>query len=90
MITDWFIGLASGFVTWLVSLFPAIALPGWFTGFGDTVNGIFSTFSGLGAWADFAVLGVCSAWSLGAWVLFASIKTTRAAVAHVPGVGGAG
>jgi hypothetical protein len=90
VITDAVLSAALGVWTWLGSLFPHVDLPSWFVDFGATVNGFFTQFAGLGAWAPWPLLGACAALSLLVWVVCIVVKGLRAVASYIPFFGGAG
>lgn len=90
MIPEWFMGLGTQIVTWLLNLFPDFEPAQWFVDIGATVNGFMANLSGLGAWANWPLIAVCVSSVLLAWGIFGSVKLARVGVSHVPGVGGSG
>lgn len=90
MITEWLLGLGATILAWVGSLFPAWTPPPEFTGLGGMISQLMGWFVGLGVWVPWGVLGACVGIQLAAWAIALSAKTVRAAVAHIPFVGGHG
>ena len=90
MVTEWIVNLATSFVQWLASLFPAWDPPSQLTGMTTAVNSILGTLSGFGVWVDFTTLNSCVLAAVGVWAVVLAIKLIRAVIAHVPQFGGAG
>ena len=91
MISEFFINLAMGFVTWLTSLAATDwVVPPEIASFDDTVSGFISSFVGLSVWAPWALMIGCVTVAVTTWLVCLLIKALRAVAAHVPLVGGAG
>lgn len=90
MITEWLVKVGAGFVDWIVSLFPTLALPDGLVHLDDSVNGILAMGDGLGAFFDWTALGLLAAIPLTVWVAGLLLKGTRALLAHIPLIGGKG
>lgn len=91
MITDFLIAAGFNICQWLIGLVNGA--------FGtDTMtwksNGGFTWLvtqaAGISSWVPFPVITACIASVTGVWLTCLIIKTVRAAVAHIPLVGGAG
>ena len=59
MISEFFVNLAVGFVQWLAGLFGTWTPPTQLTQMATSANGLVATFSSLGVWVDWGVLGGC-------------------------------
>jgi hypothetical protein len=90
MIVEWGLTLATGFVTWLLSLFPDWDVWPWFADLGNTINSVTTALTGLGVWVNWAVIGACVTAVLTSWIVFAQVKLARFGASHLPGVGGSG
>lgn len=90
MISEWFLSMASGFVTFIAGLFGEWTPPTQLTDATGALQAVMGTFVGLGVWVDWGVLGACVTASLAAWAVVVGIKLIRALLAHVPQIGGAG
>lgn len=90
MIVEWFLGLGTGFVAWLVATFPAWSVPDWFTSVDGGIQSIVTMAAGMGAWVDMGLAMTVVSAVVGTWVVCALIKLALRAGSHIPGVGGAG
>jgi hypothetical protein len=90
VISEWFLQMGATILAWVGSLFPAWTPPAEFTQMGGLVSQAMGWFVGLGVWVPWSVLTACVTVQLAAWALTLSAKTVRAAVAHIPFVGGHG
>ncbi|KRA23520.1 hypothetical protein ASD65_03100 [Microbacterium sp. Root61] len=90
MISEWFLGLAVGFVQWLAGVFGEWTPPPELTGASSAVNGIIGSLAGMGVWVAWPVLGACVGAAITAWAIVVGIKLVRAVIAHIPAFGGAG
>ncbi|WP_137878070.1 hypothetical protein [Microbacterium sp. 4NA327F11] len=90
MITEWFGSLVVQFLDWLATVFGPWTPPTELTDAVSAVNGLIASFSSVGVWVDWTVLGSCVVASIGVWVVVVGIKIVRAVVAHIPAFGGAG
>lgn len=90
MITEWLISLSVGFVEWIASMLGPWEPPQELLDMVDGVTGILATFSSLGVWVNWVVLGGCVTVAVGVWVAVVGIKLIRAVLAHIPLFGGAG
>lgn len=90
MISEFFLGLAQQFVTWLAGLFGTWTPPQQLTDMATGVSDLVTTFASLGVWVDWGVLGGCVTAAVAAWGIVLGIKVVRAVAAHIPAIGGAG
>ena len=90
MISEWFMQLATGFMSWVASLFPAWTPPAEFTQLSGMVSTVMGWFVGLGVWVPWSLIGACVGIQLAAWAIALGVKAIRAAASHVPFVGGHG
>lgn len=90
MITEFFLNLAAGIVSWIASLFPAWTPPAEFTQLSGMVSTVMGWFVGLGVWVPWSVISTCAAVQLAVWAIALGVKTVRAAAAHIPLFGGSG
>lgn len=90
MISEFFLNLAATFAVWVADLFPEWTPPTQLTDAASGMSSLLSTFSGIGAWVSFPVIGACVTAAVGTWAVVLVIKIIRAALAHVPAFGGAG
>lgn len=91
MISEFFINLAFGIVTWMTSLAGTDwEVPAEIASFDDTLSAFIGSFSGLGVWAPWVLMLTCVGIAVGTWIVCLVIKALRAVAAHVPMVGGAG
>ncbi|GAA1698903.1 hypothetical protein GCM10009808_15510 [Microbacterium sediminicola] len=91
MITEWLVQLGLGVVSWFVGLFPSDwEVPTEIANLDQMISSFIADFSGLGVWAPWALLITCAVISAGVWSVGLIVKAIRAAIAHIPLVGGAG
>lgn len=90
MIVTWFVGLASGFVTWITSLFPVWPLPEWFTGLPAKVSGLLTFSNDMGAWINLSAMAAIATTVLGLIGISFAVKGVLRLVSHIPEIGGAG
>lgn len=90
MVIEALSAFAAGFVEWLATLFPVWNVPSFMAGAGSGLVGLLASFSGFGAWVDFAVLTACIAATVGTWLACFVFKLILKIVAFVPFVGGTG
>lgn len=50
MIVEWFLGAIQAVAAGIFDLMPDIAVPGWFTGAGNAIAGLFTAASSMGVW----------------------------------------
>lgn len=90
MISEFFLTLAAGFVSWLAGLFGEWQPPAELQDMADSAGYLVTQFASLGVWVNWPVLIGCVAASVGVWAVVVGIKLIRAVVAHFPMIGGAG
>jgi hypothetical protein len=91
VIVQWFIQLAQGFASWVVSLFPVLDLPDGLVNVDSTINDLFSTWgAGMAPLADWPFVTACVAIPLAVWGSGLLVRAIRALIAHLPYVGGKG
>lgn len=90
MITEWLVSVGAGFGAWVATLFPELELPDWFTGVDDIVNGVFAYGDGLGAWVAWDIVPAILLLPIAIWAVGLTVRAARAAIGHVPFVGGKG
>ena len=90
MIVEWFMSVASGFVDFIVGLFPGLEVPEWFLSFDETINLAADRIEPLGAWFDFTVANVVLGALVATWIVCLVVKLILRGISHVPAAGGAG
>lgn len=90
MISEFFLTLAAGFVSWLGSLFGEWEPPPELVDMATGANDLVMQFASLGVWVDWGVIAGCVAASVATWAIVLGIKVLRALAAHIPVIGGAG
>jgi hypothetical protein len=90
VISEFFMQLAVGFLSWIGDLFPVWTPPTEFRTFQTIMSGLVEGFVSVGVWIPWSVIGACFAVQVVVWGLVFAIKGLRAAAAHVPMIGGAG
>ena len=50
MIVEWFLGVVKAIAEGVFSVMPVIPVPGWFTGAGTAIAGLFSAALSMGVW----------------------------------------
>lgn len=90
MITNAFIDWACGFASWIGTLFPSWDIPASLAAPGTLVNQVMSSFVGLGAWVDWAVLGLVVGAVVGTYTVMFATKLVLRIASYLPFVGGAG
>lgn len=90
VIIEWFLTSVMSAVEWALSGFPGWDAPSWFVDFDSTVNSMYGTLSGLGAYINFTAARDVITVVFAAWAIFFSIRLARVGLGHVPGVGGNG
>ncbi|SEH84155.1 MULTISPECIES: hypothetical protein [unclassified Leifsonia] len=89
MITEWFLSLAGGFITWLIGLFPpATAVPDWITSAAGYVQNVINSGAGLGAWIPWPLVIGVGGFQLALWFGLWSVKVIRWLVGLIPTMGG--
>lgn len=90
MIAEWFAGLGMDIAIMVAGWFPEWDIPQVFHDMRGGMLGLLETYTGLGVWVDWGALGVCLTAVAIAYGLGILIRLVRAALAHLPAVGGSG
>lgn len=90
MIAEFFSDLGMNIAIWITTLFPEWEIPEWVHDSRGTLLGLLQTHSGLGVWVDWGVLGLCITATATTYGVMLLVKLIRAALGHVPQVGGKG
>lgn len=90
MITEALLRAGASFASWILGLFPSWEPPAWATDTTGNLKNVLEWFTGLGVWVDWNALGICIGAVVGTYLVGFLIKLTRAVVAHIPMIGGAG
>lgn len=91
MIIEWLASIASGFLDFVTGLFPPVEIPDWILNADDYVTSLIDDYGeGMGAWVDWTFAGVLAGITLTFSIGALTFRAVRAAVAHVPFVGGKG
>lgn len=89
MITDFFITVGTGFMGWILDMFPAdFEVPDWLVGFATMVNEIFANAVGLGAWVPWPFVLLVVGSIVAVWVVGLVIKFARWLLGLIPTMGG--
>ena len=84
MITSWFMQTGTGFIGWVLSLFPTFTMPSWAGSFMTTLATILTDGANLGAWIPWAVIFGCVSFLLTVWLTGFGMKALRWLVSWIP------
>lgn len=90
MIVEWFVSVFSAIGAAIVGLFPEWEMPAEIANLPATIDELFATIDGFGAWAPFTYMGVLFTAILGVYGTCLLIKVILKAVSHSPVSGGSG
>jgi hypothetical protein len=88
VITDWIIGLASGFVGWVMGFLGTADPPAFVSTVATFIGTLLTSVAGLGAWVPWPLVLAVAGANLGLWVVFALVKGIRWVVGLIPTMGG--
>ncbi len=90
MITQAVMDFASNFATWLLSLYPTVTIPSWFTGMDSWVNQIFSAVNGTSPWIPWPLVIGAGVVVLTFYLGALGFKLVLRVASYLPFIGGAG
>lgn len=90
MIPEWFMGVASGLMTFFADLLPDWELPADLADPDGMLAAIFALGAGAGAFVDWVFVAAVGAVPLSVWIIGLLWKAARMAFSHFPGFGGSG
>lgn len=90
MLVEWIMKLGADIAAWFAGIFPVWVVPDQLMNVDDALNGLFAGLSGFGPWVDWAFVATVAAIPLGVWAVGLLVKISRAALAHIPWIGGKG
>lgn len=90
MITDAIIRLGGNMAVWILGLFPSWDPPEWMKDPLGPLNSWVESMYGVGVWVDWKAVGICLTAVIAAYGVGLTIRLVRAAMSHVPLIGGGG
>lgn len=91
MIVEWLTSVGASIGEWVAGLFPVLDIPTELENLDSSVNSFFETYgAGMGAFANWPLVFGLLALPLVVWVGGLLIRALRAALAHIPFIGGKG
>jgi hypothetical protein len=91
VITEWFINLGGGVVTWFLSLLPGSStLPDGVIQAGDGLSSFGALVGSMAVWVNWGALFAAVTFALSWWVAMSVVRIFRAVIGHIPLVGGNG
>lgn len=90
MIVEWFMGVGVAIVEWMTGIFPVWEPPEQLLNADQMLNDLFASLDGFGPWVDWQYVGIVAGIPIAVWSIGLLIKLARAALAHLPWIGGKG
>jgi hypothetical protein len=88
MISDFFIGLWSGFMDWGLGLFGTSDPPAYLTTVTTFISGLLQSAQGLGVWVPWVLVLSIAGINIGLWLVFTVVKGARWVLGLIPTMGG--
>jgi len=88
MVTEWIVTAGLAVVAFFVSIVPPFAVPAWFSSVGTSINGFFTSASGLNPFVDWGFFAVVAAFPIGLWTAGLLFRLAKMLLSHVPLFGG--
>lgn len=90
MISEWFLTLMEGVVTWFMSLFEPIELPDWVSSPPADIASFMVNLDSVGVWVPWPIVTTVTLGVVTVYVVLFVVKIVKQVLAHVPAIGGAG
>lgn len=88
MITGFLMSLASGIVSWLLSLWPSWSLPSWMTDTSSSIGSLLTQFASMGVWLNWALTVSVVGAVLAAYIFNLTVRGLRWILGLFPTMGG--